>query len=77
MAQLWAAAHRAAAFQDRAAMFASRGYASFSLTYFGGYGLPEVYQDNEIEKFEEAVDYLVGRVFHNYSPAGQALRKFA
>lgn len=46
--------------EDRAAMFASRGFASFALAFFGVDDLPEMYSSLDIEYCEEAVDYILG-----------------
>lgn len=41
-------------------MFASRGFASFALAFFGVDDLPEMYSSLDIEYCEEAVDYILG-----------------
>jgi len=47
--------------EDRAAMLASKGYATLALAYFGVGDLPKVYGELDIEYFEKAALWLVQR----------------
>jgi dipeptidyl aminopeptidase/acylaminoacyl peptidase len=47
--------------EDRAALLASRGFVTLALAFFGVDGMPEVYNDIEVEYFEAAIRWLVAR----------------